>query len=102
MAEIVLTQAHRGQKVQARPGDVVVIRLAENPTTGYRWEVTDGPVLCGDEFAGAGGAPGAGGERVLRFSVAGPGTTWFSAVLRRQWVTDAVPQARFDVTIEAQ
>lgn len=101
MAEIVLTQAHSGQKVEAKAGDVVVIRLAENPTTGYRWEVAGGPVLSGDEFFPAGEAPGAGGERVLRFSLAGPGTTRFSAVLGRQWETEAPPQARFEVTIEA-
>jgi len=101
VAEIVLTQAHSGQTVQAKPGDMVIIRLAENPTTGYRWEIAAGPVLSGDEFAVAGGAPGAGGERVLRFSVAGPGRTQVSAVLRRQWESGATPQARFDVMIEA-
>ncbi len=100
MTEIALTQAHSGQTVAARPGDVVIIRLAENPTTGYRWEIASGPAPSGDEFSGSSGAPGAAGERVLRFAVPPAGTMRVSAELRRAWEAGAVPQARFEVIIE--
>lgn len=102
MTDIQLTQANNGQTVQARPGDVVVVRLAENPTTGYRWTVTHGPAPSEDTFSAGGGATGAGGERVLRFTVAGPITVQVRAVLRRQWETEGAPQASFEVTIDAQ
>jgi inhibitor of cysteine peptidase len=102
VTEIQLTQANSGQTVQARTGDVVVVRLAENPTTGYRWTVTHGPAPSDDTFSAAGGATGAGGERVLRFTVTGPMTTQVRAVLRRQWETDAPPQARFEIAIDVQ
>ena len=73
------------------PGDELVIRLAENPTTGYRWQVTPAGAgelaLVEDRFVpGSGDAGlGAGGERVLRFQGRKGGEVRVDAVLRRAW-----------------
>jgi predicted secreted protein len=42
----VLSKADDGRTVATRTGDEIVVRLAENATTGYRWEVerADGPI----------------------------------------------------------
>jgi predicted secreted protein len=96
MADIVLTQANNGTTVSANAGDVIVVRLTENPTTGYRWEVAGGASPSADDFAPAGGGQGAAGERVLRFAAAsGP----IALVLRRAWEADKPPQATFGVTV---
>jgi len=77
--------------------DEVVLSLAENPTTGYRWELTQSGAgkleLVHDGFvAGAGGnAPGAGGRRVVRFVARGPGQVQIEAVKKRAWETHAAP-----------
>lgn len=71
--------------------DEVVLRLPENPTTGYRWLVTQSGAgelaLVDDRFVGGSEAPvpGAGGQRVLRFAGRRPGEVSLEAVLRREW-----------------
>jgi predicted secreted protein len=79
-----------GSRLAVRPGDVVEVRLPENGTTGYVWEVARLPPGVREEassLAGAGTAPGSGGTRVLRFVVDDgrglPGA--LRLVLRRPW-----------------
>lgn len=72
-------------------GDEVVVRLPENPTTGYRWQVTPSGVgelaLLEERFVpGSGNAGvGASGDRVLRFQGRKQGEVKLEAVLRREW-----------------
>ncbi len=102
MAELVLTQTQSGMHVSAAPADVIVIRLAEHPTTGYRWQVENasGLVLTGDDFTVSSNAPGTGGERAFRFAVQQSGTARIALSLRRQWEAGTAPAARFEVTVE--
>ena len=102
MAELVLTQTQSGIRVSAAPADVIVIRLAEHPTTGYRWQVENaaGLVLTGDDFTLSSSAPGTGGERTFRFAVQQSGTAQIALSLRRPWEGDTAPATRFEVTIE--
>lgn len=82
MEVIELGAADDGRSVELRPGQVVVLRLPENPTTGYRWEAPAGLALLADSFEPGGAAAGAAGLRVLRFE-AGAGSYRFD--LRRPW-----------------
>jgi inhibitor of cysteine peptidase len=102
MAELVLTQTQSGRCVSAAPEDVIVIRLAEHPTTGYRWQVENaaGLVLTGDDFTVSSSAPGTGGERAFRFVVQQSGTARIALSLRRPWEAGTAPAARFEVTVE--
>ena len=63
---IVVDQNHSGQTIDLPVGQVIELRLAENPTTGYRWTfVADGAPTClvvSDRFEGPTGPPGRGGE----------------------------------------
>jgi inhibitor of cysteine peptidase len=69
----------------------VVVRLSENPTTGYRWQLTQSGTgelgLVDDRFVGGaeGAAPGAAGVRLIRFIARRPGAVKVEAVLRRAW-----------------
>lgn len=88
MAQYTLGDSQDGTTLSLRVGDVVVLRLAENPTTGYRWEIatTQGFELEADDYAGApGGPPGSGGERALRFKAVAAGGGRIEAALRRNW-----------------
>lgn len=86
MAHYTLVDSHDGSILCLRVGDIVVLRLRENPTTGYRWEIaaTEGFVLEADDFirmptVDAGGC----GERALRFKVSFEGAARIETVLRR-------------------
>jgi inhibitor of cysteine peptidase len=66
MEPIQLDQTDDGRTVTVAPGQQVVLRLPENPTTGYRWEPPADVEVVSDEFRPAGGTGiGAGGERVF-------------------------------------
>ena len=63
---IVIDQNNSGQTIDLPIGQVMELRLAENPTTGYRWTVVaDGAPACvvvGDRCERPAGPPGQGGE----------------------------------------
>ena len=39
MAVVSLTKANNGQSIEVRQGDEIIVRLPENPTTGYGWHI---------------------------------------------------------------
>jgi inhibitor of cysteine peptidase len=104
MAEILVTQAQNGSNLGISAGDVVVVRLAENPTTGYRWQMDASPglTLTGDQFSSSSTSAGAGGERIWRFASSASGIFRIEASLRRAWEADVPPQTRFQVTFQVR
>lgn len=80
------------------------IRLAENPTTGYRWLDPEFDKAClrlesADFVAHAGGGVGGGGIRQFEFSVTAPCRTTIRLVNKRPWETNATPQKTFALTV---
>jgi inhibitor of cysteine peptidase len=103
MAEIAVGEGHNGASVAAKVGDHIVVRLPENPTTGFRWSGQptglDLLQLESDEFAqGASGAVGGGGVRVLRYRATGAGRASLSLELARPWETNA-PRSQFRIEV---
>ncbi len=78
--------------------DEVVLRLAENPTTGYRWEVSSSGAgelaLIADTFVAGAGIPGAGGQRVFRYVCRSPGNVQLEAIKRRPWEAGVVLETK--------
>jgi inhibitor of cysteine peptidase len=77
MLVIVIDQNHAGQTVDLPIGQVMELRLAENPTTGYRWTfVHNGAPVClvmSDQFERPTGPPGQGGEHAWQIKGAAVG-----------------------------
>jgi inhibitor of cysteine peptidase len=88
-----LTAVDAEHPVRVAVGEELRVRLAENPTTGYRWEVVASPASLrptGDAFQAGGGGVGAGGSRELGFvAEAVPGGT-LRLRLRRAWEPESV------------
>jgi inhibitor of cysteine peptidase len=113
LAETHLSVSDRGAAVELRAGDVLVIELAENPTTGYRWEVDTAPAalaLDASKFvppgatrgtpAPAPAAAGAGGRRKVTFrAVAGAAGGTLRLLCRRSWPGQAPAADQFEVTV---
>jgi inhibitor of cysteine peptidase len=88
MADVKVSRPDAGKRIRVRVGDVLEVRLPENPTTGYRWDfVAPGNLsVVSDELAAQpGGGIGAGGERVVRFRATAPGETRVEAANQRSW-----------------
>jgi len=76
-----------GTRRTVKVGDLVIVRLAETPTTGYRWQSDADPgiALVEDRFEGAAVPRGAGGERILGFEAVQPGPARLRLGKRRSW-----------------
>jgi inhibitor of cysteine peptidase len=99
--------AANGSRRVLQRGDLLVVRLPSNPSTGYAWAVCSG---TGRVLSDAGrqyvppktGLVGAPGTAVLRFRAAATGKTVLRLAYRRSWKQSA-PAARtfvLRVTVE--
>jgi inhibitor of cysteine peptidase len=96
-----LTQEHSGTTRAVHVGDEITVELAENPTTGHRWQPdvdTDRLECTGDEYDGAQRPVGSGGRRRLTFVARRPGRARLHLVNRRPWEQTAVDD--YDVTLD--
>ncbi len=100
---MVLSNQDSGRTVTVETGSSITLRLEENPTTGYRWsvEASAGLDLLEDRNE-SGGAPGAGGMRVLTFRVARAGSFALRLKHWRDWEGEDSVINRFDAEIIAQ
>lgn len=105
--EVILDAEDGGSLVELRSGQVLVVTLESNPTTGYRWEVSevDESVLAQIGEAEFQEAPkedeqmvGVGGTETFRFESA-PGSTTLTLVYHRSWETDVEPLETFTVEV---
>jgi inhibitor of cysteine peptidase len=104
MSNLTLTRADNGSAVAVPVGGRLVVRLDENPATGYRWalEPTDAEVVTlqhveyvPSDDAGVGG----GGQRTWTFIARTPGVASLHLKLWRAWEGDASISARFTATL---
>ena len=95
-----------GSQVEVKKGQILVISLESNPTTGYRWEVlkineTMLEQIGESEFTSSesGDVVGAGGVEVLRFETVGVGTTYLELGYRRFWEEEVAPLMLYSLSI---
>jgi len=99
---ITLDERDSGRRIEASVGDVISVRLHENPTTGYRWavETSAGLELTENSFQNSGVA-GAAGFRLVQLRIIGRGTAELRLKHWREWQGDTSAIDRFVVTIVA-
>jgi len=94
--EVRLASPTDGHVIELTVGDVLVLELAGNPTTGYNWYVVDadGSVLQqrGDpEFAPDSSAIGSGGKLLLTFKALAAGESPLVLAYQRTWEVGVSP-----------
>lgn len=104
MRDKALTLADNGATIHVRRGDRIVIRLPENPTTGYRWDpdaVDDRIVsLTSREYAPpAGGGVGAGGAVSMVFEAQAPGEGNIRLKRWRDWEGESSVRERYAIGV---
>ncbi len=105
MSDITLTKADNGKTLTLKPGQTLILRLAENPTTGYRWSIPSLNAqvlqLTDDRFESSSSAAiGGGGQRVLTFQAQQPGQISLSLKSKREWEDQALALESFSVMIQ--
>jgi inhibitor of cysteine peptidase len=85
-------------------GQVIELRLKENPTTGFRWSfAADGSPACavvGDSFERRPGPPGAGGAHAWRIKAVRAGTCHLELLYRRPFEPAAPPASSFALEVQ--
>jgi inhibitor of cysteine peptidase len=104
MIEINLAQ--NGGSVDIALGESFEIRLPENPTTGYRWQLQPSELtnfdLEEDTFERSRGAYGAGGVRHWRFRARKAGVTHLDMEYRRSWESQVTETFRITIRVQPQ
>lgn len=106
--EIDLSAKDHGGQVEARVGQILILTLESNPTTGFRWEVVetkDSALRQSDEaefrVASESDPPpvGAGGVEVFRFEAVQIGETLLELVYHRPWEKGVEPLETFSLQV---
>jgi len=100
----VLTERNAGETIALSLGDMVNVRLAENPTTGSTWTTPQFDNVCltldDDRYVTrAQDTIGGGGVREFAFRALRVGQTQVRTVLKRPWEDDAQAQSAFVLTV---
>ncbi|MCR5225574.1 MAG: protease inhibitor I42 family protein [Alphaproteobacteria bacterium] len=95
------------QNVTVKLGDVVIIKLEENLTTGYSWQMdipeTDIVKVQENKYIASNtDLVGAGGVHKWNLKATTPGTVKITAAYRRPWEKNTPPARRFvcKITVE--
>jgi inhibitor of cysteine peptidase len=94
-----------GRTLTMQSGDSVELSLAENPTTGYKWEFLAKPdpicVIVNDAYVAnpALNSVGGGGAHDWEVRAATRGTGKVSLGYRRPWEKDSAPAKTFTLTL---
>ena len=107
VATVTLTRADSGTIIEVRTGDTIIVRLDENPATGYRWAVEKHQeeviALESTTYAAApGAAMGGNGQRIMTFKVHKAGHVLLQLKRWRAWEGDTSIVERFTVTAHVQ
>jgi inhibitor of cysteine peptidase len=99
-----LTQADNGKAVMVRSGEKIVLRLNENPTTGFQWALEQDndeivELVESDYIQAPSAGVGAGGQHVWTFKAKKSGSARIALKLWRAWEGDKSITERFEVTI---
>lgn len=101
MGKLSITEADKGKTLEVRRDDLIVVRLPENPTTGYRWALDEDQheilFLEKSEFSlPKSPKVGGGGTRIFTFRAKRAGTAQIRLKNWRDWEGEASVIDRFD------
>ncbi len=104
MNQLVLGEADNNRELDVAVGTSVTIRLPENPSTGFRWQLNEGAAdgleLVANEFEPSTALmPGAGGLRVFRFVARSAGPAQLELSYAQPWDRVASPERIFRVRL---
>ena len=104
LAILHIDESFLDRTVRVPVGQVIELRLKENPTTGFHWSfAADGTPDCAvvaDRFEQIPGPPGAGGEHAWQIKALRSGTCHLELRYRRSFEPAAPPARVFALDLE--
>ncbi|WP_321418830.1 protease inhibitor I42 family protein [uncultured Methanomethylovorans sp.] len=99
----VFTEEQNGTSPDMKIGELVIIRLEENPTTGYSWNMsfTDGLKVVQDEYISSAqaGVVGAGGVHEWSVQANSAGHYNVSGIYKRPWENVTGEEDTYNLTL---
>jgi len=99
----IVTASDNGTTITSHLGDTILVRLNENPTTGYRWQIErlDGPLELGEDSfqVSVGALIGSGGTREFRFRSTSVGTAKLELKHWQAWEGELSVTERFTIAL---
>jgi inhibitor of cysteine peptidase len=104
VGHLVVNEEQNGATVQVNPGTVITVKLAENPTTGYRWNLTtsSGLRVTLDTYIPTdttGKLVGSGGTHIWDITADERGSQQVQAVYKRPWEPATGNETTFSLAI---
>ena len=96
------------EQIELEQGQILVVTLESNPSTGYSWELIEDPNSILEQVGDVEFKPveqtdppmvGAGGWEIFRFKAVSTGQMTLNLVYRRSWETDAEPANTFSIDV---
>ncbi len=99
-------ESANGRTVELKIGETIEVRLPENPTTGFRWQLTaDGsPAVAkrDDAFTASSGPPGQGGTHVWKFKAVATDEGDIELGHRRRWEGQGEAPKNFKLHVKVE
>lgn len=99
-------KSYDGREMTMHVGDSLNLSLAENPSTGFRWELKIKPEpefeVLSDAFESNAGSPGAGGTHRWQWKAVRTGSASIQLEYRRPWETNAAPGQVFRLNLQVK
>ena len=104
----VITESGNGKNITLENEETFYLKLQENPTTGYEWELnlSQGLILVSDKYEPPESEKeerplvGAGGVHVWEIKADSEGAQKVTAVYRRSWENETGTEERFTLNVE--
>jgi inhibitor of cysteine peptidase len=101
---LVVTEEQNGATVNVNTGAIITVKLQENPTTGFSWNLTTTPGLqvMNDTYKPmytTGKMVGSGGTHIWDISAVATGEQKIKAVYMRSWEPTTTNETTFSMTV---
>lgn len=102
MAQGTYTASDSGKTIMVKAGDTFTVKLDENPTTGYSWNLTadSGLQVKGDQYApNSTSLMGSGGYHTWTIKAIKAGTYKVTGIYKRPWESTSGQEKTFSLTV---
>jgi inhibitor of cysteine peptidase len=103
---VLVDETFNNRTVEVTVGKTIEVHLPENPTTGFRWQLTSdgGPacVMTDDQFIAPAGPPGKGGDHTWKFKAIRPDEGDIEIRYRRRWENSTTASRAFKIHVKVR